>query len=348
MNNNKSIARSKKSVITIAEVLAKEGLTKVVPGGGILYEGAKALFRHGKQYFKDRTENRLEEFHQALLLGKLDEDEFSEFIEKEFEIDDYYAILSSCVQDIENEKVTIYSQLMRSLIERKLEPALRRHFITSCRELSYIDICFLRELYINSKYDLMTVGGTAEQVKKLLSTNDVHKRISIERLTSRAFLEENEPRLTAIAHEFVNSIYSDEELQPEAIGRQAWTGIHVVITSFKLGKDEHTLVATEIQKALWKRQIKSSIHILDDRRKSASLFYSAGVLLVDNEGVDSAYIEAVTQFSQKRPLFRINIDSEASVIGLKGIEFAGELTLYSKKANDIRQDINKYVESIMA
>lgn len=120
MDRDKSLIRAKKSAITIADVLAKEGLAGVIPCGGILYDTAKALLNHGRAYYTDRTENRMKEFHSALLSGKASENEFLGFIKKPFDIDDYYAVLFSCVQDIENEKVEIYSTLMSSLIEGAL------------------------------------------------------------------------------------------------------------------------------------------------------------------------------------------------------------------------------------
>ena len=95
IKKNKSISRTKRSTAKISDLLAREGVATLVPGGGLLYDAGKALFQHGKQYFKDRTEIRLKEFHQALLTGDFNEKEFEQFLGKEFDLDDYYSILSS-------------------------------------------------------------------------------------------------------------------------------------------------------------------------------------------------------------------------------------------------------------
>ncbi len=347
MSKNKSIDRSKKTTFTVAEILAKEGLTAIIPGCGFLYDSAKALFNHGKQYYKDRTEDRLEEFHQAILTGDMSEEETTKFLEKEFVLDDYYAVLSSCVQDIESEKVRIYSHLMRSLIDRVLDSAQRRHFITSVKSLSYSDLCFLKDLYINSKYDLMTVGGSAQQLKELLSVSGPFRGQSIKNLASHSFIKDDKSGITEMAESFVSSIFSVQELLPESIGRKPWTGINIVIVSFCIGDKLHDTIAFEVQEFLWSRQVKSSIHVLDERKTSASLIYGAGVLLVSDGGLKDEQIEAVRNFSKKRPLVRLNLNRIASNVELKDVDIAGELTLQSNDVDKIRQDIDKYILTIM-
>ena len=145
MKNDKSISRTKKSTAKVSDFLVREGAATLMPGGGLLYDAGKALFDHGKAYFHDRTENRLEEFHQALLTGDLNEKEFKEFLDIEFDLDDYYAVLTSCAQDIEDEKTRIYSQLMQSLIKNTIKTDIRRHFVTSSKSLTFQDLCFFKK-----------------------------------------------------------------------------------------------------------------------------------------------------------------------------------------------------------
>lgn len=82
MDREKSLIRSKRSAITVAELLAKEGITALVPGGGLVYDLTKSLVLHSRNYFTDRTENRLEEFHKALLNDSQDENKVKDFINK--------------------------------------------------------------------------------------------------------------------------------------------------------------------------------------------------------------------------------------------------------------------------
>jgi hypothetical protein len=347
MKKNKSISRSKKSIVKVSDFLAREGVAALVPGGGLFYDATKALFQHGKQYFHDRTEDRIEEFHQALLTGNFDEKEFEKFLDKEFDLDDYYAVLSSCVQDIEDEKIRIYSQLMQSLMMNIIKPNIRRHFITSSKYLSFQDLCFLRELYINSKYDLMTVGGSSQQVKNLLSTVDIFKDLTIEKLISRGFIHKNKSRITPVGEQYTESIFPTNELKPESIGRKPWTGINIVIVSYQLGDQQHNIVSKEVQEALWKTHIKSSIHIIDQKRPTTSLFYGAGVLLVGEKIIEDNYKKSLETFSRKKPLIRLNLNENASKVELKEIKFVEEFTLQSSKTDEIRRDINNFISKIL-
>lgn len=66
MDKDKSIVRAKKSTKTIADLLIREGMDLIIPKGGFIYDASKALVNHGKSYFNDRTENRIEDFHSVL------------------------------------------------------------------------------------------------------------------------------------------------------------------------------------------------------------------------------------------------------------------------------------------
>lgn len=346
MEKAKSISRAKKTTIKVSDFLLREGAAALVPGGGLFYDAGKALLQHGKQYFQDRTEIRLDEFHQAILTGDFKEEQFEKFLDKEFDLDDYYAVLASCVQDIEDEKTKIYSQLMQSLIMGVIGTKIRRHFITSSKDLTFQELCFLRDLYINSKFDLMTVGGTSQQVKKLLSTNDVFKDLIIGNLISRGFIHKNKSGLTHIGEQYIETIFQKSELKPESIGRKPWTGINIVIISYQLSDRQHNVVCMVVQEALWKVNIKSSIHILD-KRPTTSMLYGAGVLIVGDEKIESSYLKALEDFSKKKPLVRLNLNEKSCGIDLKEIKFIEEYTLKSATPPEIRNEINDYISKIL-
>ncbi len=346
MKNHKSISRTKKTTAKLSDFLVREGAAAFVPGGGLLYDSCKALFNHGKSYFHDRTEIRLDEFHQAILTGGLKENEFKEFLDLEFDLDDYYAVLTSCAQDIEDEKTKIYSQLMQSLIKNTIEPEIRRHFITSSKSLTFNDLCFLKILHINSKFDLMTVGGTTHQVKQLLSSHDAFEELKIEKLISRGFIHKDKSGLTPIGEQYVESIYATNELKPESIGRKPWTGINIVIVSYQLDDKLHLMVSQAIQEALMKIYIKSSIQILNPRPTSSffyNAFYGAGVLLVGEKKIEEKFKEALVHFSAKKPLVRLNLNTKLSDIELKEVKFAEEFTLLSETLVEIKSEINSFL-----
>ncbi len=346
MKKIKSIARTKKSTAKISDFLIKEGAAALVPGGGLFYDAGKALFQHGKQYFQDRTEIRLDEFHQALLTGNFNDEEFDKFLGKEFELDDYYSVLSSCAQDIEDEKIRIYSQLMQSLITKNIATEIRRHFITSSKALTFSELSFLKELYIKSKFYLMTVGGTAEQIKNLLSPQNILTELTIEKLIAGGFVHKNKSGLTAVGEQYTESIFIENELKPEAIGKKPWTGINIAIVSYQLGDQQHSIVGRTIQEALWSINIKSSIQILD-QRPTTSMFHGAGILLVGNKKIEDNCVKALGVFSNKKPLIRLNLDTNCSKVELKEIKFAEEFTLQSEKPIELRDEINNFIAQIL-
>lgn len=346
MERDKSLIRSKKSAITVAELLAKEGLTALVPAGGIIYDLTKTLVQHGRNYFTDRTEARLIEFHETLLSNNLSVPNLDEFIHKEFDLDDYYTILSSCTQDIENAKVAIYAKLMKSLIEIKIDDKTKKHFITSCKDLTFSEISFLKNLYINSKFDLMTAGGTTQQVKSILHKTDYFQKLEIDKLIQLGFINKECSAITKMAENFIEITFEEQHLTPQAIGRNEYLGIYILIISYQLGDVIHCKVAKEIQESLWSINIKSSIQILNDRLTQNAYTYSGAVLIVDNKDIDNKYINALKNFSNKKPLIKISISKNTIKNNITDINFEDEISLKSLNPTDIRSTILEYMSPV--
>jgi hypothetical protein len=347
MERNKSISRAKKSATTMADLLGREGASLVLPGGGLIYDTTKVLIDHAKNYFSDRTTNRIEDFHTALLQGNADQDKFQNFLNMPFELDDYYTLLSSCIQDIEAEKVDIYSSLMKSFIKSELGAEIRRHFIISCKELTNFDISFLKNLYINSKNDLMTVGGIHTQIKKILSTKNELEIIAIEKLKKLGFIELSGKSITSLAEKFIDSIFTSDELLPAAIGQKQFSGVKIVIVSYQLGNIQHINVATQLQAALWSRQIKSSIHIIDGSRSDHSaIFYNAAILITDEQPINDKYITALAKFSKQRPIIRLNISDSPNEHNFEKINFSDELNLNPSENTSIKEMVFEYLDKL--
>lgn len=346
MEKDLSIARTKKTTVSIAELLGKEAMAAIIPGGGMIYDSTKALVNHGRKYFSDRTEMRMEQFYAALLSDGADEESFLAFLEKPFDLDDYYALLTSCAQDIENEKVEIYSTLMRSLLNSKISAEMKRHFIKSCNDLTYSEIQFLRKLYINCKHDLMTVGGAKEQVQNMLSSAEPLVMLTIENLKSIGFIDTRATNLSSMAEMFVSMIFQAKNLAPESIGRKPFTGINILIAAFSLETPAHTKIAADIHEALWDNQIKSSIQsIRTSNITQAVMSFDVGILLVDEKELDAETIEVLSKFSGKRPIVRLNSSQEYSGQTFPDIAFSDEITLTSTDSRTIRDQISEYVSS---
>jgi hypothetical protein len=348
MDRTKSLSRSKKSAITVADLLAKEGFTAIIPAGGLIYDMTKSLVKHSRDYFIDRTEDRLENFHDALLKEHQDEEKIQDFINKEFNLDDYHAILSSCTQDIENEKVSIYASLLRGIIENKIEPNVKRHFITSTKDLTFTELYFLKEVYINSNFDLMTAGGTAAQVSTLLSTKDLFKNITINKLIQLGYINEERSQITSMSKQFVQLIFDKESLLPKAIGRSEFSRINVLIVSYQFGDSTHSKVVQSIQESLWSNNIKSSMQIIDERYLQMLHYYSAAVLIVDEKIIDDKYIVSLSKFSKQKPLIKINISDSGLSNSVGGVHFSDELKLDNLDRASIQSSVSEYIQKLKA
>ena len=209
--------------------------------------------------------------------------------------------------------------------------------------MTFQELTFLKELYINSKFDLMTVGGTSAQVKNMLSSKDVFKDLTIGKLISSGFIHKNKSGLTSIGEQYAESIFSSNELKPESIDRKPWTGIYILIISYQLR--QHSSVTMAIQESLWKINIKSSIHILDEYPPTWSMFYDAGILLVGDKEIKDIHTKALKMFSSKKPLTRLNLNISCSKLELKDVNFAEEFTLKSTDPSGIKSEVNELIKS---
>ena len=222
-----SQSRGKESALTFVSVLAKEGLSAVVPGGGLMYEGVKVLVKHGIQFFEDRKDARIEKFHDAIL-GSLEGEALDEVLNSEFCLADYTLLLSHTVQDEEDEKVEIYSRIFKALQKDLIPLPFRLHILKSSRSLSLSDFELMREIYIAYTHAFKDEGNRARQVEERTTSMDPMKNLSIQSLIRLGYLYEkgpdNPPYPTKLLETLVCAIYQDEELKPQAIGKQTWLG----------------------------------------------------------------------------------------------------------------------------
>lgn len=222
-NVKKSLLRSKKSIVTLTDVLGKEVLGSLVPGSNLIYEVGKILFQHGKNFYHDHKEERINSFHHALLENTKDED-LKKFLEKPLSLEDYYTFLSNAVLDDEESKVAVYSKMFKALVHGIVPQEYKLHFIKSARELTYSDIELMHKLYIEYK----DKGVIFAEFKKVIDTNDPITNFSIQTLIRLGFLLEKDiedPTWGEIGKKkiepsnllevFVKAIYSPEELTSE-------------------------------------------------------------------------------------------------------------------------------------
>lgn len=231
-----SIARSKKTTITIIDALGPEVASSFIPGLGFLYKFGKAFFEHGYEFYQDRKKARLEDFHHSLLNGTVEED-FESFINKPFSLEDYYSLLEGAVQDQENDKVPVYARFFRAIVEQSVPEQYKIYLIKALKELTSSDLNLLREIFVSSKYHFVGKGGLHEQIKEIMETQDTMKWCSVQKLLRLGFIKPTEQKavnaigpymLTDILEVFVQNTFDKTELTPEMLGQKAWKNIGII------------------------------------------------------------------------------------------------------------------------
>ncbi len=332
MTKNNSVARSKESVTSVLNILAKEGLNIVLPGSGALYDISSTLVKHGKSYYSDRVEERMTQFHSDFLEGNLSEDEIEKLVSKEFELDDYYAVLSSCVQDMESEKTIFYASLMRGIILTNQSSGLRKHFIIVCKDLSIYDFRLLQKLYIYSNFTLINNFSVSSDTGTILKSKAEFMSYSVNKLIQLGLVNQDRTKLTQMGRSFIELVFDENQLQPEVIGRNESKGITLRVVSFNLKENNfHTQVAKKIQSFLCDESIISTIGVLKNNMSSVD----GAILLVDEDSLDHKSCQILRDFSQKKPVIQINLCDQEKAYQVDGLSVFAELTIDKSDKMDI-------------
>jgi len=220
---NKSISRSKKSFLSMADILIESGVS-LVPGGSIEYKLIKTLGTHALSWKRDFTIQRLEEFHEKIIKGVPPESR-NEFLRNQFSMGDYYSLLKHVTEDEENEKIEIYARLFQGLILNVISPEIKLHLIKAVRELEFSDFDFMRQVYINEKYEFKGPGSKSNQIKSLTVPRDPIKCHSVQTLIRLGFLYEKDgtkpPWPTGLLKMIVEFLYEEKDIASEAEGKAA-------------------------------------------------------------------------------------------------------------------------------
>ncbi len=210
-----SLSRSKKSLLKFCDFVA-ETTASSVPGGVPVYKLSKILVEHAHQFYKDRREQRLIDFH-----GKVLEEGTVQYWDsikdKEFSIDEYYSLLNNVIQDEEDKKVDIYAKIFRLILLEKIPEKYRSHIIKSSRELTYSDFELMRTIYINEKYEFKAPGNITIQVRNITQPKSPLETYSIQTLIRFGYLSEGvdnkPPWPTELLKKIVECLYEENELK---------------------------------------------------------------------------------------------------------------------------------------
>ena len=223
----KGLTRSKQTLTSLGDIIIQGGTVAAgAPELGILYKLIKTLVGHARAYYNDRRNDRIEDFHEKVLLG-VPQDQREEFLKAEFSVEDYYSILEKAVQDEEDRKVEIYAKLFRCLIMGLIRDDYKLHLIKASRELNFSDFEFMRQLYINDKHEFIRPGNRLSQISDLTSPVNPMRAYSVQTLIRLGFLNEREthkpPWPNDLLKSFVELLYDKDSLTAESLGKKVKT-----------------------------------------------------------------------------------------------------------------------------
>ncbi len=261
-SKSKSIARSKKTSIKFADILAEGGISSLLaPELAIVYKGIKLLVEHGRNFYKERTDARIQDFHEKLLEDGRNEYSSQEILDKPISLDDYYALLSAAIQDNEELKIEFYANLLRSLVFQQVPQEYKFYLMKATKDLTFDEIELVRQIHIYETYELVPAQGSNEQLSSLLNTTSTLKKLMIDNLIRLGLLEEKNNQKyqpTDLLKLMAESVYKTNEIQPESIGRKRWSRIEFLIFS-NLEQQEYSNLASRVQTLLRDNQIRSQI-----------------------------------------------------------------------------------------
>lgn len=259
-SKSNSITRSKKTSIKFADILAEGGISLLAPELAIVYKGIKLLVEHSRNFYKERTDARIQDFHEKLLEDGGNEHSFQEILDKPISLDDYYALLSAAVQDNEELKIEFYANLLRSLVFQQVPQEYKFYLMKAIKDLTFDEIELVRQIHIYENYELVPAHGPTEQLSSLLNTTYTLKKLMIDNLIRLGLLEKKDNQKyqpTDLLKLMAKSVYKTGELQPESIGRKRWSRLEFII--FSDLEQEYSNLAIRVQTLLRDNQIRSQI-----------------------------------------------------------------------------------------
>jgi hypothetical protein len=258
-----------------------------------------------KDYHEYKAEQKTQQFHAAIFSGENRDD----FLNKEINIDYYTTLLKACLQDIEDEKTDIYGKLLKGLIENtNFTKETKNRMILLVNNLTMNDILLLKKVYIHIKYNINNNAYNKNaDIRDIINAQDSQTKTSKNKLVFHSLLDIDNDYVDEFIIPFLETIFDKNELTPENIGLKEWRNIKILIISYRLNDYLHTEIATKIENLLYKERISSNIVLIDEKNFNMRHMFSAGVLILDNYGINEDYIKVLNKFAEDRLLFILNI-----------------------------------------
>lgn len=261
----------------LISIAAKAGIG-LLPGGGLLtagYEGLQLLGKQAAAQMERRSEKRYEEFIENVFDGKITP-EATEYLTA----DDYTALLSGCMADMENEKAKYYGRLAAAIGRGEIRGSSRRFMIMTLSQLSEHQLQMLRKSDIASRFDLKPSqgNGSLDSVEILQLSDPVHKHEYAELVARSMYLE---GELTPLGQTLVRACFDTAELVPSAIGYRSWFSKYVDII---YDSNQTSLILTLVNgfANAGIRSSNRSVSVID--RVAMAQFASPRVMVIGSEG----------------------------------------------------------------
>lgn len=307
LSRQRSLQRSKKLTIRVIDFLITGGGDAIVPGSGSLFKAAKNAFvPHIRDYFLDRTEDRLTILYKKLLQGDLSKDEYHRFIKENIDEDTYNSILNGLITDDETKKAPLYGNFLRSIALRKISQNLQYTLTITLKKLTYNDLQLARYIYICSHFDVKNTeaehddprqrfpgGMLLSHLRNLFNAGllDEKEKPPVYQEVGKTVIRSANPiedykRGNAFDN-FVESVFLEEELTPKSMSIRVWSSKRMLILFQTIRKRPNVL--QDVQKMLCgidiKAQANFSIDAVEPSRKR--LFFGARniLLLLDGNSV---------------------------------------------------------------
>ncbi|HBN9641093.1 hypothetical protein OE314_09320 [Pseudomonas aeruginosa] len=173
---------------------------------------------------------------------------------------DFFSVLKACVQDIESEKAKAYANLTKSLAVGNIPSEFRRHFIILSSQLEYSELTTLREAYIAKHNRLINKSMYGRlKVEDILSERHLGevKSICLTKFRENKLTENGS--ISKIGERFIESLFKQEELTPEAIEYQCWRRRDIMIIQKEILSADKVLATLKPQRIYCKVQNISKI-----------------------------------------------------------------------------------------
>lgn len=272
------------SDLAVVAAIGLKGVLEALPGGGVLYDLVMAQRAKVQDAMASEQERRLDTFYAALVRGNASMEE--QVARVMLDQADFHALLRACVADIEGEKSRSYAELARAIASSAVEGSQRRHFVLALRDLSFEELSLLRSAHVAKHHpNLMPgIGGGSVEQRTFLDGHSPGspKAIQVANLAAKGLV--HDAKLTELGDAFTLATWRPDDLTPESIGLQSWSGYHVLIIDYEIGDPEMDRIANRLANELRTQRHRSSIAAITREFRQRMFMLSApqtvGVLLV--------------------------------------------------------------------